>query len=272
MRARTRRRAPALSPAAAAGIALVALLALLSLAAPLLTGYSPTRQVAGANLLHPSWAHPLGTDELDRDVFSRVLYGIRTSLIVMAAAVPLGALVGTGAGLLATANRTLEALVSRVFDVVLAFPALILAVAVTAIRGPGTATVVIAIAIAEVPIFGRIARGEALRLRHAEFAESARLAGGSSFWILTRHVLPNSTRPLAVQFVLSMSLAVFVESGMSFVGVGVRPPQPSLGSVLASAVQNWDANPAYAIGPLAAITLLCLGLLLTARGIGGGDG
>lgn len=271
MRARIRVRLPALSPAVAVGIALVALLALVGLAAPLLTGYSPTRQIAGANLLRPSWTHPLGTDELDRDVFSRVVYGIRTSLTVMAAAVPLGAVAGTALGLAAAANRTLELLVSRIFDVVLAFPALILAVAVTAIRGPGIATVVIAIAIAEVPIFGRIARAEALRLRHTAFAESARLAGGSSAWILTRHVLPNATRPLAVQFVLSMSLAVFVESGMSFAGVGVRPPQPSLGSVLASAVQNWDANPAYAIGPLTAIALLCLGLLLTARGIGGGD-
>jgi peptide/nickel transport system permease protein len=255
-----------------AGITLVVLLTLTGAAAPLLTGYGPTRQIAGANLLGPSWTHPLGTDELDRDVFSRVLYGIRTSLIVMAAAVPLGAALGTAAGLLATVNRMLEALVSRAFDLVLAFPALILAVAVTAIRGPGIVTVVTAIAIAEVPIFGRIARAEALRLRRTAFAESARLADASAMWILSRHVLPNATRPLAVQFVLSMSLAVFVESGMSFAGVGVRPPQPSLGSVLASAVQNWDANPAYAIGPLAAITLLCLGLLLTARGIGGHDG
>jgi peptide/nickel transport system permease protein len=255
-----------MSRSLAVGAILVALIALLGLAAPVLSGYGPIRQLAGENLLGPSLAHPLGTDELDRDVWARVLYGIRTSLTVSVLAVPIGAAVGIGAGLLAAAHRLLDVLASRLFDVVLAFPALILAIAVTALRGPGVATVITAVAIAEIPVFGRITRAEAIRLGDVGYVESARLAGGSTAWVLTRHVLPNSLRPLAVQAALSLSLAVFVESGMSFAGVGVRPPRPSLGSILATAVDNWDANPAYALGPLVAISVLCLGLLLMARG------
>jgi len=264
----TRRRRSYLPSALVTGLALVSIVVLLGVAAPLLTEYGPTRQVPGANLLTPGPAHPLGTDELDRDVLSRVLYGIRTSLTVLVVAVPIGALTGVVVGLAAASNRVLDTVTSRVFDVVLAFPALILAIAVTAVRGPGIVTVMIAISIAEVPVFGRIARGEALRIGGSAYVESSRLVGGSPIWILARHVLPNSLEPLTVQAALSLSLAVFIESGMSFVGVGVRPPQPSLGSVLATAIDNWAANPAYALGPLVAITVLCLGFLLIAQGFG----
>lgn len=252
-----------------AGAALLALLILLGIAAPLLAPEDPLRQIPGANLLPPGGGHPLGTDDLNRDVLSRVLYGIRTSLIVIFSAVPIAALVGVGLGVASTINRTVDTLLARVSDVVLAFPALILAILLTALRGPGTVTVVLAIAVAEAPVFLRLARAEVLRLRGVAYAEAARVAGAAPRTVLTKHVLPNALEPLAVQVALALSLGVFVESGLSFVGVGVRPPSPSLGSVLAGAVHNWDANAAYAWGPLVAIVALSLALLLLARGFAG---
>ncbi len=251
------------------GSVILAVIVVAGLAAPLLAPFDPLRQIPGANLLPPGREHLLGTDELNRDVLSRVLYGVRTSLIVILSAVPLAALVGVVLGLASTANRVADTLLARISDVVLAFPALILAILLTALRGPGTATVILAIAIAEAPVFLRLTRAEVLRLRGAAFAESARIAGASPGTVLTKHVLPNALEPLGVQLALALSLGVFVESGLSFVGVGVRPPTPSLGSVLAGAVHNWDANAAYAWGPLVAIVALSLALLLVARGFAG---
>ncbi|GAA4394071.1 ABC transporter permease [Tsukamurella soli] len=251
------------------GAVLLAAIAAVGVLAPLLAPADPLRQIPGANLLPPSASHLLGTDELDRDVLSRVLYGIRTSLTVIAAAVPLGAAAGIAAGLLGATGRVADAVVSRVTAVVLAFPALILAILLTAVRGPGAVTVVLAIAVAEAPSFARLTRSEVQRLRGRPYVEASRLAGAGTTWVLTRHILPNAVEPLVVQVALAMTLGVFVEAGMSFVGVGVRPPQPSLGSLLAEAVYDWDANAGYAIGPVVAIVALSLSLLLIARGVAG---
>lgn len=252
-----------------AGAALLLLLVVLGVAAPLLAPEDPLRQIPGANLLPPGAGHPLGTDDLNRDVLSRVLYGIRTSLLVIFSAVPIAALIGVGLGVASTAHRAVDTVLARASDVVLAFPALILAILLTALRGPGIVTVVLAIAVAEAPVFLRLTRAEILRLRGTAYVEAARVAGASPGTVLAKHVLPNALEPLAVQVALALSLGVFVESGLSFVGVGVRPPTPSLGSVLAGAVNNWDANAAYAWGPLVAIVALSLALLLIARGFAG---
>lgn len=251
-----------------AGLAMVGVVVVLGLAASLLTSYDPLQQIVGANLLPPSSSHLLGTDELNRDVWSRVLYGIRTTLTVLIISVPIGAVIGIVLGLLSMSNRVLDTISARAFDVILAFPALILAITVTAIRGPGITTVIIAIAITEIPVFGRITRSAALRVAEQPYVESARIVGGSNLWVLRQHILPNSTEPLVVQLALSLSLAVFIESAMSFIGVGVRPPQPSLGSILAEAVYSWDVNAGYALGPLIAIVVLSLGFLLIAQGFG----
>lgn len=156
-----------------AGAALLALLVVLAIAAPLLAPEDPLRQIPGANLLPPGGGHPLGTDDLNRDVLSRVLYGIRTSLIVIFSAVPIAAVIGVALGFASTANRAADTTLARVSDVVLAFPALILAILLTALRGPGTVTVVLAIAVAEAPVFLRLARAEVLRLRGTAYAEAA---------------------------------------------------------------------------------------------------
>lgn len=251
-----------------AGVVLVAAIALAGIAAPLLTRYGPTEQIPLANLLGPSATHWFGTDEVNRDVFTRTLYGIRINLVIAFVAVPLGATLGALAGLLATVHPAVDAAAQRVFDVILAFPLIILAITLVAITGAGVVPIVTVIVLAEIPIFGRLIRTSVLKVRELDYVEAAEVIGAGRWWVLRTHVLPNALEPLGVQLALSLSLAVFAESAMSFIGIGVRPPAPSLGSILAGAVPNLDANPAYALGPLAVVSGLVLGFLLIAQALG----
>lgn len=269
---RSRRRRPASAALTRGqglvGVALVTAVVLAGLLAHWLAPFGPNQQIPGANLLGPGREHWFGTDEVNRDVYSRVLHGIRINLQITLVAVPIGAVVGSLLGLVSTVHPAADVTAQRVFDVVLAFPALILAIALAAIVGPGAVTVGIVIVVAEIPVFGRTVRTQVLRIRELPFVEAAEVIGASRWWTLRTHVLPNALEPLAVQLALSMSAAVFVESAMSFIGIGVRPPEPSLGSIVADAVPNLDANPAFAIGPLAVITALVLGFLLVAQALG----
>lgn len=251
-----------------AGSVVIAVIALAALAAPLLTEYGPLEQIPGANLLGPSGDHWLGTDAVNRDVLTRTLHGIRVDLLIAFIAVPIGAVLGSAIGLVATINPVADVVAQRVFDLILAFPALVFAIALTAITGPGAHAVVIVIVAAEIPIFGRQIRTAVLAVREQPFVEAAEIIGASTGWTLRKHVLPHVIEPLAVQFALSLSLAVFVESAMSFIGIGVRPPDPSLGSIIAESTRNLDANPAMAVGPLVVVSALTLGFLLIAQALG----
>ncbi|TCN55940.1 peptide/nickel transport system permease protein [Rhodococcus sp. SMB37] len=251
-----------------AGVLLVVVVGVAGLLAPWLAPFDPNQQISGANLLGPSAEHWFGTDTVNRDVFSRVLHGIRINLQIIFIAVPIGAVLGSLLGLVSTMHSALDVVAQRVFDVVLAFPALILAIALAAIVGPGALTVGIVIVVAEIPVFGRNVRTQVLRIRELPFVEASEVIGASRWFTLRAHVLPNATEPLAIQLALSMSVAVFVESAMSFIGIGVRPPEPSLGSIVADAVPNLDINAAFAIGPLAVIAALVLGFLLIAQALG----
>ncbi|MEC3952371.1 ABC transporter permease [Nocardia sp. CDC153] len=251
-----------------AGLLLIGVIAIAALAAGLLTKYSPLEQIPGANLLGASGEHWLGTDQVNRDVFTRVLYGIRVDLLIAFVAVPSGAVLGSLIGLAATVNPYADVVAQRIFDLILAFPALIFAIALTAVTGPGAHAVIIVIIAAELPIFGRQIRTAVLAVREQPFVEAADVIGASTAWTLRKHVLPNVIEPLAVQFALSLSLAVFVDSAMSFIGIGVRPPDPSLGSIIAESMRNLDANPAMAIGPLTVVSALTLGFLLIAQALG----
>lgn len=251
-----------------AGMLLVGIIALAGLFAGVLTKYGPLEQIPGANLLGPSGEHWLGTDNVNRDILSRVLYGIRINLLIGLVAVPLGAAVGALTGLLASVNAVADVITQRIFDLILAFPALIFAIALSAVTGPGAHAVVIVIVAAEIPIFGRQIRTAILAVREQPFVEAAEVIGASTWWTLRKHVLPNVIEPLSVQLALSMSLAVFVEAAMSFIGIGVRPPDPSLGSLIAGSIDNLDANPAYAVGPLLVVSGLTLGFLLIAQALG----
>ncbi|BAK35693.1 putative ABC transporter permease protein [Microlunatus phosphovorus NM-1] len=250
------------------GLILLGALVLAGVLAPILAPYPPNEQIAGANLLTPSAAHLFGTDHVNRDVFSRTLYGIRTDLLIVFVAVPIGALLGTLAALLGTVIGAVDVALQRVFDVLLAFPTLIFAIGLTAVIGPGAPTVIVVIAVLETPIFARLLRSSILKVRALPYVETAEAIGATHGWVLRRHVLPNAVEPLGVQLALSPSLAVFVESAMSFLGIGVRPPQPSLGSLIAEGIDYVDSNLGFVLGPLIPVVILVLSLQLIAQGLG----
>jgi peptide/nickel transport system permease protein len=250
------------------GLVLVGIVFTLGVAAPLLAPYGPDTQIAHANLLPASGAHLFGTDQVDRDVLSRVLYGIRVDVLVVFVAVPLGALLGSLAGILATMFRPADVTVQRLFDVLLAFPAIILAIGLTAVIGTGVTPIIVVVIAVEVPVFGRLLRASVLKVRELPFIDSAEAIGARRWWIMRRHILPNAAEPLFVQLALSMSVAIFLESAMSFIGIGVRPPQPSLGNIIADSIGNLDANAMFAVGPLVVVAVLVLGFQLIAQAIG----
>jgi peptide/nickel transport system permease protein len=258
-----------LSPRGLTGLALVGVLALAGLLAPLLASADPTAQSADA-LLGPGGGHLFGTDEVGRDLFSRVLYGIRTDLSIILVAVPAAALAGTLLALLATASRAADVVVQRLFDLVLAFPGLILALAITAIMGTGYWPVIIVIGLAETPGFGRVLRAGILVQRERDYAIAVRAGGSSASRVLVRHVLPNAVDPIVVQLAVSLPIAVFIEGAMSFLGVGVRPPDPTLGSVLSQAMPYLSDHPYLAAAPLIAVTGLVLGFTLIAEALNRG--
>ncbi|MFL6065141.1 MAG: ABC transporter permease [Friedmanniella sp.] len=251
------------------GLVLLGLVVLGGVFAPLLAAYPPELQLDQANLLQPSLAHPLGTDQVNRDVMSRTLYGIRADLVIVFVAVPIGALLGTAAALLGTLAGPLDVGLQRLFDLLLAFPTLIFAIGLTAVAGPGTWTVIAVIAIVETPIFARVLRSAILKVQALPYVEAAETIGAGRWWVLRRHVLPNAAEPLGVQLAVSLSLAVFVESAMSFLGIGVRPPAPSLGGLISDGIDYTDSNVAFVLGPLAVVVVLVLALQLLSRALAG---
>lgn len=262
------RRRPVLygSPMATAGLVILAVLLLAGLLAPLIAPYAPNTQTDQALAL-PGAGHLLGTDELGRDVFSRMLYGIREDALAILVAVPIGALAGVALGLLSGLARWLDTILQRLFDVMLAFTALIAGVTVASIIGPGLTAVMVTIVIVNIPLFGRLTRTAVLSLRHRDYVVAAEVIGMSPRRVLLRHVLPNGVDPLIVQLALSVSMAVFIEGAMSFIGLGVLLPQPSLGNMLQESVNYLGKNPYYALGPMLAVILLVMGCQLVADGL-----
>jgi peptide/nickel transport system permease protein len=252
------------------GVVLVAVVVVAGVVAPLLAPYSPTQQIPGANLVGPSGAHLLGTDEVNRDLFSRLLYGIRVDLVVVFVAVPLGALIGIAIGVATTMSGLLDTVAQRLFDLLLAFPVLILGIGVTAVMGPGVTTIVMVITLAEIPVFGRLVRTSLLTIRALPYVESSRVMGAGTWWLMRRHMLPNALEPLIIQLGVSMSIAVFIEGALSFLGLGIRPPQPSLGSLIRDGIRNVWQSPSFVIGPLVVVTMLVLGFLLISQALAQG--
>ncbi|TYL55318.1 ABC transporter permease [Nocardioides sp. BGMRC 2183] len=249
------------------GVILVGTVVALGLLAPLLAPYGPNEQIEGANLLGPSSSHWLGTDEVNRDVLSRTLFGIRADLVVVFAAVPIGAALGVLSGLVTSWWTTTDVIAQRFFDLLLAFPTLILAILLTAFFGPGLFTIGIVIVAVEIPVFGRLVRTSVRTIREMPFVEASQVVGAGSWWVLRRHILPNSLEPLTVQLAVSMSVAVFIEGAMSFLGLGVRPPDPSLGSLIKDGVRLMYNAPFFAVGPLTLVVALVLGLLLISQSL-----
>jgi peptide/nickel transport system permease protein len=218
-----------------------------------------------------SRGHLLGTDQLGNDVLSRILYGGRTSLEISVGANLIGLLIGGSLGTLAGyAGGVTDSIVMRIFDVLLAIPALILAMAIAESLGPGQLNVTIAISFFAIPAFARLARAAAMRKRQQPFILAARLAGTSNWRILTRHIAPNIFPPLATFSFLGVAVAVIIESGLSFLGLSVRPPAPSWGSMIALGQNYMGNDPALILVPsiflfATVVSLNMLGDALRAR-------
>lgn len=249
------------------GTVLVGIVILAALLAPFITPFAPDQQIPGANLESPSTAHWLGTDAVNRDIFSRTLYGIRVNLLIVFLAVPIGAIIGAALGLIATTWSWTDTVLQRTFDVILAFPSIILGIALAVIVGPGIGSVFVVVVLAEIPIFGRLMRTQSMKVRELPYVETAFTIGANKWWIIRRHILPNSLDPLLVQLTLAMSLGVFIEGAMSFLGLGVVPPTPSLGSLINEGAAYAYHAPFFGIGPLMIVIMLTLGLMLISQSL-----
>ncbi|MEV4595836.1 ABC transporter permease [Amycolatopsis sp. NPDC049253] len=250
------------------GVVLVALVVLAALVSFVWTPYDPVQVNAADKLLGFSAEHLFGTDKFGRDVFSQIMVGARTTLYVGVVAVGIAAVIGTPLGVLAgLAPRWLGEFVMRVNDLVLAFPALLLAIMFGAVFGADTLTAMIAIGIATIPSFARIARSGTLQVGSSEFVLAARAAGRSRGNIAVRHVLPNISGLLIVQSSVSFAIAVLAEAALSFLGFGTRPPTPSWGRMLQESQELLTSHPRLALVPGVAIAVAVLGFNLLGDGL-----
>jgi len=241
------------------GGSLLLLVVAAALLAPWISPYPPTQVHFETPFQQPrTVGFPLGTDDLGRDILSRVLHGTRASLEVGLLAVLLSVVVGTPLGLLAGYWRWLDGIVSRLTDLVLAFPFLVLAVGLAAIRGASLSNAAIALGLAHVPQMIRVVRAETLRLEGAEFVLAARTMDASGARILATHVLPNAVPSIIVQATVIMPAVVIGEALLSFLGLGIQPPTPSLGIMLSDAQQYIFRAPYAALFPGLAIAVICL--------------
>ncbi len=257
-----------LSPTLWVGVTLVGLVVLAAVTSFVWTPYDPVLVDAPSRLLRPSMAHWLGTDSLGRDVFSQMLVGARTTLFVGVIAVGVGAIVGTPLGLVAAmSGRFVSEAILRFIDLLLAFPALLLAILFGAVWGASTLTAMLAIGIATAPAFARLVRANALQVLSTEYVLAARVAGKRTSVIALRHVLPNVAGLLIVQASVSYGIAVLAESGLSYLGFGTPPPTPSWGRILQESQILLFNDPLLSLWPASAIALAVLGFNLLGDGL-----
>ena len=250
------------TPGGLFGFAVTVLMIGLGLLAPVVSPADPLATAFDQVLRPPSGEHLLGTDELGRDQLSRVLHGISASIEIGLLSVLLATVVGVPLGLAAGYYRRVDPVISRVVDVMLAFPTLILAVGLAAVLGPSATNATIALAVTAVPAFVRIVRSEVLRLRGMEFVASAVASGVSDGRVLWVHILPNTMSALLVQVTVSIPTAVIGEATLSFLGLGIRPPEPSLGTMLSNAQAFLSTGWWMALFPGLAVIAITLALNL----------
>ena len=251
-----------------AGFVLCVVVLVAALFAPLLATHGPREQSIRDRFQGPSAQHVLGTDNFGRDVYSRILYGFRTSIAVAFGAVGIAALLGSAAGLAAAYfGGWTDRLLMRSMDVLLAFPIILLAIAVLAVLGPGSVNTALAIGIVYLPIFARLARGPALTVLSWDYVAAARALGAGGLRVVMRHVLPNVMAPLLVQLTLSLSTAILVEASLSFLGLGTQPPTPSLGLMLSESRDFMILSPWTSLFSGLAILIASLGFNLFGDGL-----
>ena len=259
------------SPAGKIGLVLTIALSALALLAPVLYPYDPTTDRDYlARLLPPTAAHWFGTDALGRDVMTLVWYGIRISLSISLVSVSIGLLLGLVLGLLAGYFRgMIEIAIGWLTDILLAFPSILLAIAIVTVTRPSIQSVVIAVGLAQIPLFTRLTRAMVLSLREQEFVEAARALGATPDRIIIHHILPASLAPLVVQTTLSIGTATLEAAGLGFLGLGAQPPTPELGAMLSDAFKGGYSlsSPWTTLFPGLFITLMVLAFNLLGDGL-----
>lgn len=250
------------------GGAIVLLMVLAAILAPALAPHSPYQQFTTDQLVAPNEVYPLGTDELGRDVFSRLLFGARISIQVAAISVSISLLIGGTLGLLAAyRGGAWDMVIMRFADIIFAFPSLLLAIAVLAVLGPSLANVMVAIGIIFIPIFIRVTRAAGMVIMQEQYIEASKSSGAGSARIMFRHVLPNAMAPLLIQISLAISYAILTEASLSFLGLGAQPPEPSWGSMLSTGRGFMMFAPWTAFAPGMAIFLAVLGFNILGDGL-----
>jgi peptide/nickel transport system permease protein len=254
--------------AALLGGIIVAFFVIVALLAPILPIPGPTETDWGAVRKAPSAAHPFGTDEIGRDVLSRMIWGARASLLAGVVSVGIAVLIGVPLGVLSGYLRGwTDATISRVTEALLAAPFLILAIALAAFLGPSLTNAMIAIGLSAVPIFIRLSRGQTMSVMTEDYVESARAIGLTHWALISRYIVPNIIPPILVQGTLTIAAAIIAEASLSFLGLGQQPPAPSWGSMLNVAKNFLEQAPWMALYPGAAIFLVVLGFNLLGDGL-----
>ena len=242
-----------------AAVLLVAMIT--ALAAPLVAPHDPLRQNLGNALARPGRAHLLGTDNVGRDVMSRVIWGTRVSLLAGFLSVAIAALAGSLLGVVAGyAGGRVDGLVMRLMDAVLSFPPLVLALALGAVLGAGPTGVLIALGVVYTPTFARLMRGQVLAVMARDYVDAARALGAPGWRIAWHHVMPNAATPIVVQASLSVAFAILAEASLSFLGLGIQPPEASWGSMINAGRGYLQQAPWIVFGPGAALFITVVGL------------
>ncbi len=246
------------------GVGLVLAVVLVSLIGPLFIPYGPNEQGPDGLLPPLSPGHPLGTDEIGRDLLARVLAGTRVDLLMTLIAVPVAAVAGTLLGLVGVLSAGAGAVVQRIFDVFLGVPGVILGIGITIALAPGMVSVVVAIVLVTMPLFGRQARSSLLGQLPLDYVAAAQVLDYPKRRIMLRHILPNIVDVLFVRFAIEMAHAISLEGSLSVVGLGIQPPQASLGAMIKSGSGFLLTLPAYALAPVLVVVLLVMGYTLMA--------
>ena len=250
------------------GVLLLLLIILAAVFAPWLAPYEPNKIVFSQKLLAPNWAHWMGTDEFGRDILSRVLYGARTSLIIGVSVTLIAMLIGIPIGLVSGYfGGRVDTLLMRFSDVFLAFPPLLLPIAITAALGSGLANAMLALAVSWFPWYARIMRGAVVRVRSETYIHAARSMGVSHCRILLRHVLPNATTPVIVQGSMDFGYTILAAASLSFIGLGAKPPMIEWGLMAAASRSQLLENPWTVLFPGVAIFVLVLAVNLVGDGL-----
>jgi peptide/nickel transport system permease protein len=250
------------------GMVIVVLFILIAVFGPLIAPYKPNEMVPRDRLQEPSWSHLLGTDDYGRDSLSRLIIGSRNSLMVGVVALVIAAVVGITLGMLAGVfGSWINAIIMRIVDALMSFPMILLALLIAALLGSGLKNVMIAIGVAMIPSYARLMCGQVLSIRENDYITAANSMGSGTWRIMLRHILPNSFPPLIVLITMQIGSAILAESGLSYLGIGITPPDPSWGGMVSSGFRFMLTNPLLSFIPGMAIMVVVFSFSMVGDGL-----